>query len=203
MYIVTISSCPQINLDPKNSVFHDYLSTVLNCLAVQLELSTERELGLVTEEVLYYLKVLMPLCPALTVYCVTQLLKCLFGTNMLNQYADYMSICDAVPPLTKASFYQHVMLVDQIGVLDDSGSGVSSGQRLEDGELAVERRLLIALEAFFKNKSDRKWSTNKKELERYIRLFEPVVIQALKVRWCCFFFYMRLKTFRGFTAETC
>ncbi|KAM3958044.1 huntingtin [Aphomia sociella] len=178
----------KINLDPKNSMFHDFLSTVLDCLAIQLELATEKEFGLVTEEILYYLKVLMPLRPDTTVYCVTQLLKCLFGTNMISQYSDFMSISDKIETKDKTSFFHDVMLINSLNTMDKSSrrSSVSSNasQKLsldsKNPRMAKERQLLIAMENFSKNKTDRKWSTNKKELERYIRLFEPVVIQALK-----------------------
>ncbi|KPJ05183.1 Huntingtin [Papilio xuthus] len=177
----------KINLDPKSSIFYEFLATVLNCLAVQLELATEKEYGYVTEEILYYLKVIMPLCPNKTVYCITQLLKCLFGTNMINQYNDFMSIADNRPVPVKTSFYRHVLLVNPVISREDSGrSSVCSNtsQKLsldtKNPRMVEERQMLIALENFSKNKTDRKWSTNKKELERYIRLFEPVVIQALK-----------------------
>ncbi|XP_059050530.1 huntingtin [Achroia grisella] len=177
----------KINLDPRNSMFHDFLSTVLNTLAIQLELATEKEFGPVTEEILYYLKVLMPLRPDTTVYCVTQLLKCLFGTNMISQYSDFMSINDKNEAKDKNSFFHDVMLINSLNT--DKGSRRSSGSSNASQKLALdsknprmmeERQLLIAMENFSKNKMDRKWSTNKKELERYIRLFEPVVIQALK-----------------------
>ncbi|KAG6462187.1 hypothetical protein O3G_MSEX013107 [Manduca sexta] len=176
----------KINLDPKSSIFHLFLTTTLNCLAIQLELSTEKETGNVTEEILYYLKAIMPLCPNLTVYCITQLLKCLFGTNMLNQYSDYMSISDKKDD-ERGGFFDDVMVTNPLNA--DKGSRRSSvssttSQKLsldsKNPRMIVERQLLVTLENFAKNKSDRKWSTNKKELERYIRLFEPVVIQALK-----------------------
>ncbi|KAG6465724.1 hypothetical protein O3G_MSEX015346, partial [Manduca sexta] len=176
----------KINLDPKSSIFHLFLTTTLNCLAIQLELSTEKETGNVTEEILYYLKAIMPLCPNLTVYCITQLLKCLFGTNTLNQYSDYMSISDKKDD-ERGGFFDDVMVTNPLNA--DKGSRRSSvssttSQKLsldsKNPRMIVERQLLVTLENFAKNKSDRKWSTNKKELERYIRLFEPVVIQALK-----------------------
>ncbi|CAK1594401.1 unnamed protein product [Parnassius mnemosyne] len=178
----------KINLDPKSSIFYDFLSTVLNCLAIQLELATEKEFGHVTEEILYYMKVMMPLCPNTTVYCITQLLKCLFGTNMINQYNDFMSISDTPDVPSKTSFYDDVMLVNPVKdrTEDSRRSSVCSNasQKLsldsKNPRMLVERQLLMAMENFSKNKTDRKWSTNKKELERYIRLFEPVVIQALK-----------------------
>ncbi|XP_052752772.1 huntingtin [Galleria mellonella] len=178
----------KINLDPKNSMFHDFLSTVLDCLAIQLELATEKEFGPVTEEILYYLKVIMPLRPDTTVYCVTQLLKCLFGTNMISQYPDFMSICDKIEAKDKTSFFHDVMLINSLNTIDKSSrrSSVCSNasQKLsldsKNPRMMEERQMLIAMENFSKNKTDRKWSTNKKELERYIRLFEPVVIQSLK-----------------------
>ncbi|KAJ2940115.1 hypothetical protein O0L34_g14153 [Tuta absoluta] len=178
----------KINLDPQTSMFHDFLSTSLNCLAIQLELSTEREYGPVTEEILYYLRVIMPLCPEKTVYCITQLLKCLFGTNTINQYSDFMSIDDKVTKENKTSFYDNVMMINSLAPLnqDSRRSSITSNtsQKLsldnKNPRMIAERELLIKMETFSKNRMDRKWSTNKKELERYIRLFEPVVIQALK-----------------------
>lgn len=100
---------------------------------------------------------------------------------MINQYNDFMSIADKVLE-DSTSFYEHVMLVSAI---DDDRSSVSSNcsQMLEvrNTRMLDERKMLMNLENFAKNRTDRKWSTNKKELERYIRLFEPVVIQSLKV----------------------
>ncbi|XP_028156285.1 huntingtin [Ostrinia furnacalis] len=178
----------KINLDPKSSMFHQFLTTVLNCLAVQLELATEKEFGNVTEEILYYLKVIIPLSPEKSVYCVTQLLKCLFGTNMINQYVDFQTIADKIEINKKTSFYHDVMLVNDFHIPDKESrrSSISSNasQKLsldsKNPRMVAERQLLISMENFMKNKTDRKWSTNKKELERYIRLFEPVVIQSLK-----------------------
>ncbi|VVD03069.1 unnamed protein product [Leptidea sinapis] len=157
----------KINLESKSSIFYGFLSTVLNSLAIQLELSTEREFGPITEEILYYLKTIMPLCPDKTVYSVTQLLKCLFGTNMINQYADYMSIDRGTIRHTEKDFFNDVMLVNCFEHV------------IEDTRMIKERDYLMAMESFQKNRSDRKWSNNKRELERYIRLFEPVVIQSL------------------------
>ncbi|XP_038219455.1 huntingtin-like [Zerene cesonia] len=173
----------KINLDPKSSIFYEFLSTVLNSLAIQLELSTEVEFGPLTEELLFYLKVIMPLCPENAVYCVTQLLKCLFGTNIINQYQDYLNIADPVPKKQPASFYDDVLMVNSLDTETrrDSVSSEGSQKETKDPELIEERRLLLAIENFNKNRMDRKWSANKKELERYIRLFEPVVIQALKM----------------------
>ncbi|KAG7297484.1 hypothetical protein JYU34_019494 [Plutella xylostella] len=182
----------KINLDPKSSIFHDFLSTVLDALAIQLELSTEREFGYVTEELLYYLKTIMPLKADKSVYCVTQLLKCLFGTNMVNQYNDFASIAPAIEEKKETySFYEDVLLINKLPSLDEaevesrrsSVNSISSRKvsiESKNPKLVAERNLLMNLESFNKNKMDRKWTTNKKELERYIRLFEPVVIQALK-----------------------
>lgn len=180
----------QINLDSKGSVFYTFLRTVLKSLALQLELATEKEIGALTEEILYYLKVILPFCGDLTVYCITQLLKCLFGTNMINQYNDFMSITDKTDPQKKPSFFEDVLKINALKSIDKDDSRRSSvcssaSQKLsiDDSKMAAEKQLLIAMENFAKNKSDRKWGMNKKELERYIRLFEPVVIQSLKVSY--------------------
>lgn len=137
----------------------------------------------------------MPLCADKTVYCVTQLLKCLFGTNMVNQYSDFMSILDKNEGSHKSNFFNDVMMTNtpttQVGGSRRSSISSNASQKLsldsKNPRMAVERQLLITMENFAKNKSDRKWSTNKKELERYIRLFEPVVIQSLKVSIIWFF----------------
>lgn len=146
-------------------------------------------MGSVTEELLYYLKVIMPLRSDTTVYCITQLLKCLFGTNMITEYSDFMTIDDPPEEKKEGSFYEDVMLINSLSPIEsesrrDSLSSNASQKMAFDsmsGRMAEERKMLIAMENFSKNRMDRKWSTNKKELERYIRLFEPVVIQALKV----------------------
>ncbi|XP_041985171.1 huntingtin-like [Aricia agestis] len=153
----------KINLDPKSSIFYKFLSTTLNCLAIQLEMATVEEYGHVTEEILYYLKAIMSFCPELTVNCITQLLKCLFGTSMINQYSDYMSIADPTPKKSKSNLFEDVMLINQFKSDDDD-----------------DKNLLMMMENFARNRTDRKWGTNKEELGRYIRLFEPVVIQSLK-----------------------
>lgn len=108
---------------------------------------------------------------------------------MVNQYSDFMSILDKKDENQKTSFYQDVMMVNSLSVPqeDSRRSSVCSNasQKLsldsKNPRMVAERQLLMTMENFAKNKSDRKWSTNKRELERYIRLFEPVVIQALKV----------------------
>ncbi|GBP28818.1 Huntingtin [Eumeta japonica] len=179
-----------INLEPKTSMFYQFMSKVLDALAIQLELATEREFVCVIEEILYYLKVIMPLRADKTVFCVTQLLKCLFGTNMANQYSDYMSIADIKVKDKKSNLFDAVMMVNSFNNVmkeQDNNSrrgSTTSGASLklidDNPRMTAERQMLMKLENFAKNKSDKKWSTNKKELERYIKLFEPVVIQALK-----------------------
>lgn len=106
---------------------------------------------------------------------------------MINQYTDYMSITDKKSDVEPSSFFQDVMLVNSLKTIEDDKSSISSNssQKLsldsKNPRMMEEKLLLMAMENFSKNRTDRKWSTNKKELERYIRLFEPVVIQSLKV----------------------
>lgn len=108
---------------------------------------------------------------------------------MINQYSDFMSITDKVEERKTLSFFEDVLKVNSLKTIDEEESRRSSvcstaSQKLSidvNSKMAAEKQLLIAMENFAKNKSDRKWSTNKKELERYIRLFEPVVILSLKV----------------------
>lgn len=104
---------------------------------------------------------------------------------MINQYADFMSIADKHEKTENTSFFEDVMLINKVDFDSESRRGSicsNVSQKLEKKDRMVkERELLIALENFNKNRMERKWGNNKKELERYIRLFEPVVIQALKV----------------------
>lgn len=155
----------KVKTDRKSSMFYDFLRSVLDALAIQLELSTEREFGFVTEELLYYLKSTMPFCGEKSIFCITQLLKCLFSTNMLSDYQDFMNIKDVDVEVEKNKcFYKDVLFIND----------------LRNKTEINEKEFLITLENFHRNKINRKWGTNKKELERYIRLFELVVIQALK-----------------------
>lgn len=106
---------------------------------------------------------------------------------MINQYADFASIADKKELYEKTSFFHDIMMVHMGKVTDDDKSSISSNssQKLcldqKNPRMIEEKNLLIQMENFSKNRMDRKWSTNKKELERYILLFEPVVIQSLKV----------------------
>lgn len=178
-----------MKLDQTSSVFYNFLTAVLDALGIQLELSTEREFGAFTEEILYYLKAIMPFRPDKSVFCITQLLKCLFSTNMLNQYQDFMNIkYDNQLNKKKGCFYKDVLCINGLkyGTSVDATTKSSDGSSKQSVDtknpwMAKERSFLMTLENFHKSKMDRKWSTNKRELERYIRLFEPVVIQALKV----------------------
>lgn len=60
----------------------------IHSLCVIMEIGTLNEFGRISEEILNYLKTTFPLDRTLTVQCVQQLLKCLFGTNLTANFGD-------------------------------------------------------------------------------------------------------------------
>ncbi|XP_069698723.1 huntingtin isoform X2 [Periplaneta americana] len=173
----------KITLDSSASEkFVSLLRVTLETLSQLLEVGTLNEAGRIAEEVLSYLRSTVTVEPTTTVKCVQQLLKCLFGTNLSSQWEEpddtphspsvgstaepqgLYSVCFQTP-------YRH--LTDFIG---------SPGNKSQDKDEG-----LIGL-SYMRRRADRKGlafkgfsrGADKTSLASYIRLFEPMVIKALK-----------------------
>ncbi|CAG5125625.1 unnamed protein product, partial [Candidula unifasciata] len=168
--------------------FCGILRTTLTVLSQLLEIATLYDIGLVTEELLGYLKVTMALEPTWTVLCVQQLLKALFGTNLASQWdpnsqSAVSLVADLNARVTAGSspgLYYHCLNKPYVQ-LAHCLVGAACRATLPTDE--AHSSLL-----WLKQRVDRKFPsilkpTNKVDksvIGSYIRLFEPLVIKALK-----------------------
>lgn len=169
------------------------LRVALTCLGRLLEVSSMLEFGRLADELLQYLKVVTSLLPTLTVQCGQQLLKCLFGSNV------------------KALFDQIYRKSSESNSRGSSDCGGSNGKQIPEGLEVCSlhyrcftqplTQLENDLTAISESRQDgdpislsgneRKGSSSlfktlgrgndKSSLSSYIRLFEPLVIKALKL----------------------
>ncbi|XP_050730332.1 huntingtin-like isoform X2 [Eriocheir sinensis] len=166
------------------------LRVALSSLGRLLEVASMVEFGKLADEVLQYLKAVTTLLPTLTVQCGQQLLKCLFGSNV-------MALCEQLSRKGSSE------------TLSRGGAeGGNAGVRMEEpslhhlcfnlpltqlekdlSDLSGERQDGESVSTF--SLTHRKSSSNlfktlgrgndKTSLSSYIRLFEPLVIKALKL----------------------
>ncbi|GFO37998.1 huntingtin-like [Plakobranchus ocellatus] len=168
--------------------FCTMLKAVLTVLSQLLEIATLYDVGKVTEELLGYLKVTMSLEPTWTVQCVQQLLKALFGTNLASQWdPNSQSTASLVGDLNSRStvgatpgIYYHC-LNKPYSQLAHCLVGAACRATLPADEahsslLWLKQRVDKKLPAILKPTSQ----VDKSVIGSYIRLFEPLVIKALK-----------------------
>ncbi|XP_056004424.1 huntingtin-like isoform X2 [Ostrea edulis] len=170
--------------------FCNLLHTSLVTLSQMLEISTLEDIGKYADEILQYLKSTVTLEPTESIRCVQQLLKALFGTNLIcqwePQHLEYLSgkpgkaarltgnnkpgqyfFCFTQPytqftqSLAGATFK-----ASSHGDQEDSTGTLSTLRK------SVDRKLPAVLRPNSK--------TEKSTIASYIRLFEPLVIKALK-----------------------
>lgn len=200
-----------LNTTTTTSVFLKYVSTILKSVAIQLEYMSDKEAGVAAEEILYYIKCLLPINSDNCVFCVTQVLKCLSTTNLVAYNNDIMSFfllndpndvqSKKEPVKSELGFYENILMINYVNKCDnfevyndnlvndrqasvDSKSLKFSSVRIDantERYLTNERQCFKDVVKISHSKVDRRWNTNKQNLGRYLRLIEPVVIQALKV----------------------
>ncbi|GFR89453.1 huntingtin [Elysia marginata] len=164
------------------------LKAVLTVLSQLLEIATLYDIGKVTEEFLGYLKVTMSLEPTWTVLCVQQLLKALFGTNLASQWdPNSQSTTSLLGELSShvavgstPGIYYHC-LNKPYSQLAHCLVGAACRATLPVDEahgslLWLKQRVDKKLPAILKPSSQ----IDKSVIGSYIRLFEPLVIKALK-----------------------
>lgn len=203
----------QVTINPSSSIFLNFISKSLESLAVQLEVMSEKEIGKVAEEILFYLKSLLPLKPDSSVVCVTQLVRCLFSVNMTAQCNSLQQFFNEIENFNeknmledfgeskKYKFYENVLLancdssvsIDSVmnyqekmftHISDSSENNLN--HKIAEGfakysHLQFERDCYLSVKNYNKHKTDKEWTTHKHEFSKYIRILEPVVVQALKV----------------------
>ena len=173
----------------RNDKVRTLMVECLNCLSMVLEYAPlDKMVGKSTEELLNYLKFTFVLDPLSTLGCVQALLRCIFGTNSANQMSTnqetvantssivfsqstgmYYSCFDQ--PYNELVHTFHLAR-DSTSTPDRSDSSLfrptsSSSSSLTPSSLRSSRRIS-------------KSSVERSTLSNYIRLFEPMVIRALK-----------------------
>ena len=172
------------------------LRAALRCLSAILELSASNSVGKNTEEILSYLKTNLALHPRLTLGCVQSLLRCIFKTNLVAAAKDNPDIFGAVGrersqkidkgrgmfhPCFEAPYNELVHAFHlSSGAAEQTAAGhsPSAGPHLQRGpsSSSLPLRTKSSLIKSLGNKT-----ADRAALASYIRLFEPMVIRALKL----------------------
>ncbi|XP_029645621.1 huntingtin isoform X2 [Octopus sinensis] len=169
--------------------FGSLLKVALEVFAKLLEISSLFDIGKYAEEFLTYLKTTFSMEATSTVLCVQQLLKALFGTNLSSQWELPQNLncshlrhgkSSRLSTNMKPGLY-HCCFTHPYTQFTQSlaGAAFRSGQADQEDSTNL---------AWFKKRIERKTPailkpgsrTDKSSIAWYIRLFEPLVIKALK-----------------------
>ncbi|XP_062991957.1 huntingtin isoform X2 [Elgaria multicarinata webbii] len=181
-----------LDLQNSNEKFGGFLRSALDVLSQILELATLQDIGKYVEEILGFLKSCFNREPMTATVCVQQLLKTLFGTNLASQYdglssntsrsqgkAQRLGSSNLRPGLYHYCFmapYTHFTqaLADaslrntiQADLEHDTSGWFDILQK-------VSTQLKAGMATAVKHRAD------KNIIHNHIRLFEPLVIKALK-----------------------
>ncbi|KDR16213.1 huntingtin [Zootermopsis nevadensis] len=166
--------------------FVSLLRVTLETLSQLLEVGTLNEAGRIAEEILSYLRFTVSVEPTATVKCVQQLLKCLFGTNLSAQWVKpddnqrtSSSSSSCTSDQNSEGFYGVCFQTPYRHLTDFVTSPSNKAQDKDEGFMWMN---------CLRRKSERKGAAykgfihgaDKTSLASYIRLFEPMVIKALK-----------------------
>ncbi|XP_041524729.1 huntingtin isoform X2 [Microtus oregoni] len=184
----------KVTLDLQNSTekFGGFLRSALDVLSQILELATLQDIGKCVEEVLGYLKSCFSREPMMATVCVQQLLKTLFGTNLASQFdglasnpsksqcrAQRLGSSSVRPGLYHYCFMAPYTHFTQ-ALADASLRNMVQAEQEHDASgwfdvlQKVSAQLKTNLTSVTKNRAD------KNAIHNHIRLFEPLVIKALK-----------------------
>ncbi|XP_023593769.1 huntingtin, partial [Trichechus manatus latirostris] len=184
----------KVTLDLQNSSekFGGFLRSALDVLSQILELATLQDIGKCVEEILGYLKSCFNREPMMATVCVQQLLKTLFGTNLASQFdglssnpsksqgrAQRLGSSSVRPGLYHYCFMAPYTHFTQ-ALADASLRNMVQAEQEPDASgwfdvlQKVSSQLKTNLTGVTKNRAD------KNAIHNHIRLFEPLVIKALK-----------------------
>ncbi|KAJ7403337.1 hypothetical protein BTVI_77632 [Pitangus sulphuratus] len=184
----------QVTLDLQNSneKFGCFLRSALDVLSQILELATLQDIGKCVEEILGYLKSCFNREPTMATVCVQQLLKTLFGTNLASQYdglssnpskaqgkAQRLGSSSVRPGLYHYCFMAPYTHFTQ-ALADASLRNMVQAEQEHDASgwfdvlQKVSTQLKTSISSAAKHRAD------KNAIHNHIRLFEPLVIKALK-----------------------
>ncbi|XP_071827308.1 huntingtin-like isoform X2 [Apostichopus japonicus] len=161
-----------------------FIKFVLNALSQLLEVTSLAEIGKYTDEILSYLKSCVSIDSSHTILSVEQLLRALFSTNLVSQSEYSTNSLPRTPgkaarltSMVRPGLYHHCFMAPYTQYTQ---SLASLGPRLTHTGVEAEKHS-TGVFGWIKLKPDKKANTKEKtSVHNYIRLFEPLVIQALK-----------------------
>ncbi|NXY84945.1 HD protein, partial [Alcedo cyanopectus] len=181
-----------LDLQNSNEKFGCFLKSALDVLSQILELATLQDIGKCVEEILGYLKSCFNREPTMATVCVQQLLKTLFGTNLASQYdglssnpskaqgkAQRLGSSNLRPGLYHYCFMAPYTHFTQ-ALADASLRNMVQAEQEHDASgwfdvlQKVSAQLKTSIPSAAKHRAD------KNAIHNHIRLFEPLVIKALK-----------------------
>uniref|UniRef100_A0A8D0TIT0 Huntingtin n=1 Tax=Sus scrofa TaxID=9823 RepID=A0A8D0TIT0_PIG len=181
-----------LDLQSGTEKFGGLLRSALDVLSQVLEVATLQDIGKCVEEILGYLKSCFSREPTMATVCVQQLLKTLFGTNLASQFdglASAPSKCQGRAQRLGSSsvrpgLYHYCFMAPYThftqALADASLRNLVQAEQDHDASgwfdvlQKVSTQLKTNLTSVTKNRAD------KTALHNHIRLFEPLVIKALK-----------------------
>lgn len=181
-----------LDLHSNQEKFGCFLRASLDVLSQLLELATLYDIGKCVEEILSYLKSCFSREPTMSTVCVQQLLKTLFGTNLASQYEGVLSgpsrsqgkALRLGSSSLRPGLYHYCFMAPYThftqALADASLRNMVQGEHEQDtsGWFDVMQKASNQLKSNIANAARHRG--DKSAIHNHIRLFEPLVIKALK-----------------------
>ncbi|XP_069561003.1 huntingtin isoform X2 [Brachyistius frenatus] len=181
-----------LDLHSSQEKFGSFLRSTLDVLSQLLELATLHDIGKCVEEILGYLKSCFSREPTMATVCVQQLLKTLFGTNLASQYEGVLSgpsrsqgkALRLGSSSLRPGLYHYCFMAPYThftqALADASLRNMVQAEHEQDtsGWFDVMQKASNQLRSNIANATRNRGDKN--AIHNHIRLFEPLVIKALK-----------------------
>ncbi|KAM3623028.1 uncharacterized protein V6R79_006105 [Siganus canaliculatus] len=181
-----------LDLHSTQEKFGSFLRSTLDVLSQLLELATLHDISKWVEEILGYLKSCFSREPTMATVCVQQLLKTLFGTNLASQYEGVLSgpsrsqgkALRLGSSSLRPGLYHYCFMAPYThftqALADASLRNMVQAEQEQDtsGWFDVMQKASNQLRSNIANATRNRGDKN--AIHNHIRLFEPLVIKALK-----------------------
>ncbi|XP_019133712.2 huntingtin isoform X9 [Larimichthys crocea] len=181
-----------LDLHSSQEKFGGFLRSTLDVLSQLLEMATLHDISKCVEEILGYLKSCFSREPTMATVCVQQLLKTLFGTNLASQYEGVLSgpsrsqnkALRLGSSSLRPGLYHYCFMAPYThftqALADASLRNMVQAEQEQDtsGWFDVMQKASNQLRSNIANATRHRGDKN--AIHNHIRLFEPLVIKALK-----------------------
>ncbi|XP_068177228.1 huntingtin isoform X2 [Antennarius striatus] len=181
-----------LDLHSNQEKFGGFLRATLDVLSQLLELASLNDISKCVEEILGYLKSCFSREPTMATVCVQQLLKTLFGTNLASQYEGILSgpsrsqgkALRLGSSSLRPGLYHYCFMAPYThftqALADASLRNMVQAEQEQDtsGWFDVMQKASNQLRSNIANATRHRGDKN--AIHNHIRLFEPLVIKALK-----------------------